>query len=192
VEGNSLYTVTPGIQQGSYSTIDRSQLDGSNSSVIVNNTFRVCGVDVFNGYVYWVVQFDYKSEIWRAPLDQGWRSEKVIEVSQRHVCGLEVTAGTGAGDGIRAGKPQLRDDGTAMLPVHTSGAGPVKLSGRGLRTVRTQVRRARRILLPVHTKGFKARRLERNGEVDVTAKVVSTPPDGKRQTDRARIHLRLR
>ena len=113
-------------------------------------------------------------------------------MSQRHVCGLEVTAGAGTGRGVRAGKARPRDDGTAMLPVHTSAAGPVRLSGPGIRTARTQVQRARRVLLPVRTKGFKARRLERNGEVTVRAKVVSIPANGKRQIDHTRIHLRLR
>jgi len=68
----------------------------------------------------------------------------------------------------------------------------VRLSGRGIHTARTTVQQARRVLLPVRAKGFKERRLQRNGEVRVTAKVTSLPPAGRKEVTHARIHLRLR
>jgi len=189
VAGDSLYTVR-GNPSAFNSTINRSDLDGSNSTAVADAA--PCGIDVFGGYVYWVSQWDYKSEIWRAPLDRGWKREKVLEVSQRQVCGLEVTAGNAAGNGVRAGKPRTRDNGSARLPIHTPAPGRVKLSGRGIETARAAVGKSGRLMLPVRAKGIKAKRLRRHGEVKVTAKVVFYPKNGRLETDSARIELRRR
>ena len=191
LDGGYLYWVRSDDHQ-TVSTITRSNLDGSNPTEIVVSAGAQCGIDVFGDYVYWIAQFDYKSEIRRARLDTGWKIEKVLEVSQRHACGLEITAGTGAANDVRAGKPRLSDNGNARLPVHTPAPGPVKLTGRGIETVRATAGKSGRVMVPVRAKGIKAKRLRRNGEVKITAKVVFHPKSGPLETDVARITLRRR
>ncbi len=171
-------------------TIGRANLDGTGVDPrFIGGANGPAGVAVDAGHIYWANQAlgAPRTTIGRANLDG-------TGVNHRFIRGASFPLGVAVDARPSSvfcfGKvTKNRHKGTARLPVKVPGSGHVELRGKEIERASEDALRTRRVELPVRPTGTKKRRLERAGEVTVTARVTYTRTGSTPHTKSRRIKL---